>query len=282
MASLWRAPVDASVVDATRATRLDIPTPRGSSPRLARGFIVYRAPKAGTDGIWKLTDEAATELWSGAEGRVTAGPALAPDGRRLAFVVQKRGRTRLYVMNADGSDVRRIADGLDLRGAPAWSPDGAWLAIGATRDSTPGLFKIPLANGDPVRLIEGYAVDPAWSPSGDFLVFSGSDVGTNFQVGAINADGTPHVLPPLLLNRGSRRLDFVGDDQLVLLRGTLSQKELWAVELTSGVEWQLTAFGSGPMIRDFDISDDGRELVFDRVSEESDVVLIDLPPVEMN
>jgi Tol biopolymer transport system component len=281
-ASLWQVPVRDGIVDATLAKRLEIPTPQGSSPRLAPGFVLYRAQKAGTDGIWKLAEGAAMELWSGAEGRVTDGPALAPDGRRFAFVVQNRGLTRLYVMSADGGGVRRIAEGLELRGAPAWSPDGEWIAIGTMHGTAPGLLKFPVEGGDPVPLVEGYAVDPVWSPSGDFLVFSGADVGTNFQVGAVNADGTPRALPLLLLSRGSRRLDFMGEDRLVLLRGNLSHKELWVVDLTSGAERQLTALGPGPMIRDFDISYDGRELVFDQVREESDIILIDLPQADLD
>ena len=73
--------------------------------------IIYRGQKAGRDGLWKLADGgAATELWNGVNGRVVAGPAIARDGR-LAFLVQRRGGTELYLMNADGTGTRRLADG---------------------------------------------------------------------------------------------------------------------------------------------------------------------------
>jgi Tol biopolymer transport system component/DNA-binding winged helix-turn-helix (wHTH) protein len=280
-AGLWRAPLqpDGSF-DAAGATGIDIRTPRGLSPRVAGDFMVYRAPRAGRDGIYKLAAGITTELWSGVEGRVIAGPALAPDGRRLAFPVQRRGRTRLYVMNIDGSGLQRLAEELDVRGAPSWSPDGNWIAIGAMSSGTPRLFKIPLTGGAPVALGKGYALDPAWSPSGSFVVFSTADVGTNFSIAAVNADGTPHELPPLVLSRGSRRLDFLDERQLVVLKGDLSHKELWAIDLQSGAERRLTDLGRGPQVQDFDISDDAREIVFDRVREESDIVLMELaePP----
>jgi Tol biopolymer transport system component/DNA-binding winged helix-turn-helix (wHTH) protein len=276
-ASLWRASLrqDGSF-DAADARRIDIQTPRGLSPRLRAEFIVYRAPRAGGDGVYKLADGITTELWSGIEGRVIAGPALAPDGRRLAFPVQGRGRTRLYVMNIDGSGVQRLAEELDVRGAPSWSPDSNWIAIGAMSSGTPQLFKIPAAGGAPVALGKGYALDPVWSPSGSFIVFSAADVGTNFSVGAVNADGTPHELPPLVLSRGSRRVDFLSERQLVVLKGDLSHKELWTIDLQSGAERRLTDLGRGPLVQDFDISDDAREIVFDRVREESDIVLMEL------
>jgi Tol biopolymer transport system component/DNA-binding winged helix-turn-helix (wHTH) protein len=276
-ASLWRAllPQDGSF-DATGASRIDIGAPRGLSPRIGTGFIVYRASRAGRDGIHKLAGGITTELWSGVEGRVMAGPALAPDMRRLAFPVQRRGRTRLYVMNADGSGVQRLAEELDVRGGPSWSPDGAWIAIGAMSSGMPQLFKIPVTGGAPVALGKGFALDPAWSPSGSFVVFSTADVGTNFSVEAVNADGTPHEMPSVVLSRGSRRLDFLNERQLVVLKGDLSHKELWAVDLHSGAEQRLTDPGRGPLVQDFDISEGAREIVFDRVREESDIVLMEL------
>jgi len=37
----------------------------------------------------------------------------------------------LYMMNADGSDMRRLAASLDVRDAPSWSPDGKFIAVAA-------------------------------------------------------------------------------------------------------------------------------------------------------
>ena len=72
--------------------------------------------------------------------------------------------TELYVMNADGTGTRRIAEELDVRGAPAWSPDGQWLAVAvANPDGEPQLFKIPVGGGTPVSLVKEYSTDPIWA-----------------------------------------------------------------------------------------------------------------------
>jgi Tol biopolymer transport system component/DNA-binding winged helix-turn-helix (wHTH) protein len=279
-ASLWSVQLTDGVAGPAAVTQILIHTQRGVSPRLGPDSLLYRAPKAGTDALWKHEGSAdARELWSGREGRVIDGPALSADGQQVAFTVQSRGRTWLYVMNSDGSGVHRVASQLDVRGAPAWSPDGKWIAIAALHEGEPRLFKIPDAGDSPVALTDEYALDPVWSPSGTFLVYTTADVGTFFEVRAVSADGASHAIPKLKLNRGSRRMAFLGADEhaLVILKGAQSHKEFWSIDLRSGAERALTELGPGQVIGDFDVAADGRRIVFDRSREESDLALIDLP-----
>jgi len=275
---LWRVPIEDRVVDESRATSMPLPTASGLSPRIGPGYIVYRAPKTGSDALWKVAaDGTAMELWNGVNGRVAGAPAIAPDGQRLAFSVQARDRTQLYVMNSDGTGTRRVAEELDVRGAPAWSPDARWLAVAANRNGEPHLFKIPVDGGSPVPLVTGYSTDPIWSPSGQFLVYSGADVGTTFPVKAVGADGALHALPNLVLTRGARRLVFLGENRLVVMKGDISHQEFWSVDLDTGRERQLTALRRGSVISDFDVAPDGREIIFDRTRDESDIAIFDLP-----
>ncbi len=61
------------------------------------------------------------------------------------------------------------------------------------------------------------------------------------------------------------------------MKGDVSYKEFWVVDLKTGRERQLTNFGRKSTIGDFDVSADGREIIFDRAREESDIVLFELP-----
>ena len=82
----------------------------------------------------------------------------------------------------------------------------------------------PVGGGTPVLLVKEYSIDPVWAPSGEFLVYSGADVGTTFSVKAVRANGARRDLPNLILTRGARRLAFLGEAALVIMKGDISHK----------------------------------------------------------
>jgi Tol biopolymer transport system component len=213
-------------------------------------------------------------LWSAPDARIVGRPDIAIDGR-IAFSVERGGRTQLYVMSGDGTNARVVCESLALRGAPAWAPDGASITSAALVDGTPRLFRISL-DGAAAPLVGEYSIDAVWSPSGDFLVYSGADIGTTFPLKAATPAGQPYPLPSLMLTRGARRVRFFdGRRALAVMRGNIQYKDVWLIDLDTGIERQLTALSDEFTIRDFDLSSDGRELVVDRVQEQSDVVMIE-------
>jgi Tol biopolymer transport system component len=277
--SLWRVPLAEAGSGEATPTRIPLPTVGGRSPRFTSDAILYVSAKGGGEGVWKLAGGSATELWSAPGARLLGGPAMSPDGRRIGLAVEEGARTRLLTLHGDGTGARVLADSLDLRGAPAWSPDGQSVVVAAVRDGAPKLMKVPVQGGPPVVLLPDYALDPAWSTDGSLLAYSGPDVGTTFTVKAVTAEGRPFPLPDLTLTRGARRLAFVpGRRALVVLRGEITHKDFWLVDLQTGSQRRLTSLAPEFTVRDFDVSPDGREIVFDRLQENSDVVLIDLPP----
>ena len=66
-----------------------------------------------------------------------------------------------------------------------------------------------------------------------------------------------------------------GGQDMVILRGELRHKNLWAVDVKTGAERQLSEVAPDFDIRDFDVSLDGREILLERVQEHSEIVLVE-------
>ena len=123
----------------------------------------------------------------------------SPDGAQLAFSSNREGNRDIFVINADGSGMRKVVDtGLDDY-FPDWSPDGSQLAFFAADLPTTrqDIFTVNLDGGDLLNLTNTPGVvdeDPQWSPDGSQIIFQ-TDRDRNFEVYVMNADGSqPHNL----------------------------------------------------------------------------------------
>jgi dipeptidyl aminopeptidase/acylaminoacyl peptidase len=111
-------------------------------------------------GVHQLTDNA-----------VDNNPAWSPDGKQIAFDSDRADleNTDIYVMNADGTGVKRLTTHLASDKRPAWSPDGQWIAFQSDRASkqSPQIFVMKSDGTDVRQLTTGNGnIQPAWQPLG--------------------------------------------------------------------------------------------------------------------
>jgi len=276
--SLWRMRIGDSRAELPAPARIALTPATAFSPRLGPGYLICVSAAAASESIWKQANGTDTELWSGHGSHIIGSPAISPDGGLIAFSVHQGSQTLLYVMQADGSNARAVADSLELQGSPAWNPDGRSITSAANDHGVPHLFQVAIDGGPPTVFVRDYSVDPAWEPSGRFVVYSGPDIGTTLAVKAVTPEGVAHPLPSITtLTRGARHVKFLlGGRGLAFLRGGINHKDLWLTDAETGAERRLTALAGDFDIQDFDISADGREAIVERMQERSDIVLLDL------
>jgi TolB protein len=102
-----------------------------------------------------------------------SAPAWSPDGRQLAAVLTKDGSSQIYLMNADGSGLRRITFSKLIDTEPFFTPDGQSIYFTSDRGGSPQIYRMPAGGGDAMRVtFEGdYNVSPRVSPDGRFLAY---------------------------------------------------------------------------------------------------------------
>jgi len=278
VAGLWTVPILDRVAEERDVKPFLVPNVRALAPRFGGSSLFYLSSLGAGDGLWRLLNGETTEIWKGADGALFETPAVSLDGGRVAIVLRRNGKGQLHVLSADGAELQPIGEGIDAKGTSCWSPDAKWIVTGGSDASGPGLFKIPLEGGSPVRLVSGPALNPVWSPDGSLIVYAGTNVRTFAPLLAVRPDGTSVKLPEIILRRLGERVRFSPDGKsLIYMQGLLVSQDFWLLDLASMKSRPLTKLQNGAAMRTFDVTIDGKQIVFDRLRENSQVVMIDVP-----
>ncbi|MFC1660277.1 prolyl oligopeptidase family serine peptidase [Gemmatimonadota bacterium] len=174
-----------------------------------------------------------------------SSPAFSPDGRFLAFVTDRSGKSQVWVMPVDGGEAARATDGENGVGSFEWSPDAGSIVYTMTDPDTDEeeeakkekrdvilvdqnfkfshLYRVAFSFGAkefsaPERLTEGdyHVTGFDWSPGGESIVFSHTPdprLNTNFMTGDLSlVEVESGTVRPLVTGAGVERSPVVSPD----------------------------------------------------------------------
>jgi Tol biopolymer transport system component len=189
-------------------------------------------------------------------------PAIAPDGRTIAYAAGAPGRMRIYVRQLAGGRIVPLVDEGVAEGQrwPQWSPDSSRIVFHAGRQPLSGrtsagdgmLYQAPALGGAPRKLFSSIpgslAISPSWSPDGTRIVFGGL---AGLYVVPADGDGVPRLLAAGAVVHSPRwsadgsKIAYVSNGALFTLGedalGNVSTSTMMTLTLDSGRVNQITS-----------------------------------------
>ena len=116
-----------------------------------------------------------------------SAPAFSPDGSKLAVALSRDGLTQIYLINADGSGLRRFTRSYGIDTEPTFTKDGEWIYFTSDRGGTPQIYRQRVAGGAAERVTFGsnYAISPAVNNDGSRLAYI-SRIENKFRVAVMD------------------------------------------------------------------------------------------------
>ena len=196
-------------------------------------------------------------------------PSWSPDGQKIAFASERSGNRDIWVMDADGGNLRRLTTHNARDSSPSWSPDGQKIAFRSKRSGNSDIWVMDDDGGNKRQLTTNTADDyiPSWSPDGLKIAFT-SDRSGNPDIWVMDADGD-----------NKRRLTTYGDIDgqpswspdggriAFVVRTKSGAYNIWVMDANGGRKRQLTPHITIPIFDDRNPhwSPDGQKIAFTSV-----------------
>ena len=172
----------------------------------------------------------------------TPGPAIGSTAEgTIAFTSTRDGDPEVYLMNADGTNLRQLTKNTHSDRSPSWSPDGTQITFQSDRDGDSEIFTMN-ADGTNVRQLTKNThsdTSPSWSPDGRHIAFVSNRDGDS-DIFVMNHLGTNQTL--LTNNRISDLMPSWSPDgaQIVFQSDRDGDSEIFTMDADGAKVRQLT------------------------------------------
>ena len=189
--------------------------------------IVFTSNRDGSRNIYVMNDDGSRVRQLTDSPLYDSLPSWSPDGSQIAFMrdlhsagAGKGQQFDIFIMDADGSNLRNVTQHPTDDGNVAWSPDGGFLVFSSSRNGYTDIYTLELATGVLTQLTDNSKEDglsdaPNWSPDGRQIAYEHVVPGQGRHVYIMDADGSnarpllkghqPHFNGVNLVSRGFPR-----------------------------------------------------------------------------
>jgi eukaryotic-like serine/threonine-protein kinase len=249
------------------------------------GRIIYEEELQGHRSLWSVDADGKNRKQLTLEGN-NYDHSASSRANKLVFISDRTGVPAIWTMDMDGGNAVMITkpsgESVPVGTVPQISPDGTWIAfasLGAGHWTT--LWRVSASGGKPVELNDKLWLRPAISPDQKWIAgfyddhrLSTQTIPTNIAVIA-SEGGHPwkvFPIPPSVSLLGGLRWSPDNRELFYIDRRT-DGDNVWALPVDGGAPHQISHL-QGLELFTFDWSRDGKQLVFSRGVQASDVMLV--------
>lgn len=227
--------------------------------------------------IWTIPSRGGRAIRLTVHEAYESNPQWSPGGQRIAFTSDRHGNDDLFVMDADGSNIRQLTYHSASDELTGWMPDNRLLfttqRLYNQVEWAPEVHTIPAEGGTPTRFLNSFGYMAAASPDGRFLVFV-RGYNRKYRIGYRGPANKDLWIYDTRAGTYRQLTNFQGNDMYPTFAGNrtlyfLSEREgvhnIYKTKITqrgtfSSTPRQLTHLTEDG-IRHFDVSRDGKTIV---------------------
>ena len=193
--------------------------------------------------------EGATRRWS-------------PDGKWLAYVSRRTGRSDVWIVPVDSGAPRQLTRDIANDASPAWSPDGRSIAFGSDRGRQPDIWIVAAAGGVEKRVTDTPTAEarPVWLGNGTIAFRDGRSFSSLWSIDV--SSGAERRISPDTAMVAAEQPTLAGDGRTLayLLEGPSGISDIVVVDLETGEQRRVTDAASDA--NSPRLSPDGSKVVF--------------------
>ncbi|MBI5201167.1 MAG: PD40 domain-containing protein [Elusimicrobia bacterium] len=136
--------------------------------------VAYTTYKRGNPDLWEANlEKGNNRVLSSRQGLNIAG-GWSPDGRKLVFTMSDGKNPNIYELDGKDLSAKALTSHFGVESSPTYSPDGNQVAFTSDRSGNPQIHILDLSTNRLRRVTSlNWCDSPAWSPTGEWIVFAG-------------------------------------------------------------------------------------------------------------